>query len=48
MKHQVPLIITSLGAVSDVVDAVHSYGGVVFHDVIKKRHAQKAQEAGVD
>ncbi|GHC62427.1 NAD(P)H-dependent flavin oxidoreductase [Ulvibacter litoralis] len=48
MKHQVPLIITSLGAVSDVVDAVHSYGGLVFHDVIKKRHAEKASEAGVD
>jgi nitronate monooxygenase len=48
MKHQVPLIITSLGAVKDVVNAVHSYGGLVFHDVIKKRHAEKAQEAGVD
>ncbi len=48
VKHQVPLIITSLGAVKDVVNAVHSYGGLVFHDVIKKRHAQKAQEAGVD
>ena len=48
MKHQVPLIITSLGAVRQVVDAVHSYGGLVFHDVVKKRHAQKAAEAGVD
>ncbi|WP_116771357.1 NAD(P)H-dependent flavin oxidoreductase [Maribacter litoralis] len=48
VKHQVPLIITSLGAVSQVVDAIHSYGGLVFHDVIKKRHAQKAAEAGVD
>ena len=48
IKHRVPLIITSLGAVSQVVDAVHSYGGLVFHDVIKKRHAQKAAEAGVD
>lgn len=48
MKHKVPLIITSLGAVSDVVDAVHSYGGLVFHDVIKKRHAEKAAQAGVD
>ena len=48
IKHQVPLIITSLGAVSELVDAVHSYGGLVFHDVIKKRHAQKAAEAGVD
>lgn len=48
MKHEVPLIITSLGAVSDLVDAVHSYGGKVYHDVIKKRHAEKAIEAGVD
>jgi nitronate monooxygenase len=48
MAHQVPLVITSLGAVSDVVDAVHSYGGVVFHDVINLRHAEKALEAGVD
>ncbi|ARN77683.1 2-nitropropane dioxygenase [Nonlabens spongiae] len=48
MKHRVPLVITSLGAVSDVVNAVHSYGGLVFHDVIKKRHAEKAMEAGVD
>ncbi len=48
VKHEVPLIITSLGAVSEVVDAIHSYGGLVFHDVIKKRHAQKAAGAGVD
>ncbi len=47
-KHKVPLIITSLGAVSELVDAVHSYGGLVFHDVIKKRHAEKAAAAGVD
>lgn len=48
VKHKVPLIITSLGAVSQIVDAVHSYGGHVFHDVIKKRHAEKAAQAGVD
>jgi nitronate monooxygenase len=48
IKHQIPLVITSLGAVSDLVNAVHSYGGLVFHDVIKKRHAEKAAEAGVD
>lgn len=48
MKHKVPLVITSLGAVSMVVDAIHSYGGLVFHDIIKKRHAEKATEAGVD
>ena len=48
IKHQVPLIITSLGAVPDLVNAVHSYGGLVYHDIIKKRHAEKAAEAGVD
>ncbi|KNC98927.1 uncharacterized protein SPPG_05890 [Spizellomyces punctatus DAOM BR117] len=48
VKHQVPLVITSLGAARDVVDAVHSYGGAVFHDVTNVRHAQKAAEAGVD
>ncbi|MCJ8168536.1 NAD(P)H-dependent flavin oxidoreductase [Atopomonas sediminilitoris] len=48
IKHKVPLIITSLGAAKEVVDAVHSYGGLVFHDVTTKRHAQKAAEAGVD
>ena len=48
VKHKVPIIITSLGAVSMVVKAIHSYGGLVFHDIIKKRHAEKAQEAGVD
>jgi len=48
VKHQVPLLITSLGAVSDVVDAIHSYGGVVFHDVVNARHGRKAMQAGVD
>ncbi len=48
VKHKVPLIITSLGAVSELVETIHSYGGLVFHDVIKKRHAEKANEAGVD
>ena len=48
VKHQVPLIITSLGAVPDLVNAIHSYGGLVYHDIIKKRHAEKASEAGVD
>lgn len=48
VRHRVPLVITSLGAVSDVVDAVHSYGGVVLHDVINLRHAEKALQAGVD
>jgi nitronate monooxygenase len=48
VRHKVPLVITSLGAVSDVVDAVHAYGGVVLHDVINLRHAEKALDAGVD
>ena len=48
IKHKVPIIITSLGAVSDLVSAVHGYGGLVYHDIIKKRHAEKAAEAGVD
>ncbi|MBR0828615.1 nitronate monooxygenase [Bradyrhizobium manausense] len=47
-KHKVPLVITSLGVVQDVVDTVHSYGGVIFHDVVNRRHAEKAAEAGVD
>lgn len=48
VRHQVPLVITSLGAVKEVVDAVHSYGGQVFHDVTNVRHARKAMAAGVD
>jgi nitronate monooxygenase len=48
VKHKVPLIITSLGAVADLVNDVHSYGGLVFHDVVNARHAQKAAQAGVD
>lgn len=48
VRHRVPLVITSLGAVPDVVSAVQSYGGVVLHDVIRTRHAEKAAAAGVD
>lgn len=48
VKHQVPLLITSLGAVTEVVDAIHSYDGVVFHDVVNARHGRKAMQAGVD
>ena len=48
VEKRVPVIITSLGAVPDLVKAVHSYGGVVLHDVINMRHAAKAIEAGVD
>lgn len=48
VKHKVPVVITSLGAVRDVADAVHSYGGLLFHDVVNRRHAEKAAEVGVD
>jgi nitronate monooxygenase len=48
VERKVPVVITSLGAVAEVVDAVHSYGGVAFHDVISIRHAEKAIAAGVD
>ncbi len=48
VKHKVPIIITSLRPPAEVVAAVHSYGGVVFHDVISLRHAEKAAAQGVD
>jgi nitronate monooxygenase len=48
VKYRVPLVITSLGARTDVNDAVHSYGGLVFHDVINDRFAHKAIEKGAD
>lgn len=48
VRRKVPMIITSLRAPHDVVERVHQYGGVVFHDVISVRHAKKALEAGVD
>ncbi len=48
VKHKVPIMITSLQAPDPVVKAAHRYGGLVFHDVISIRHAQKALEAGVD
>ena len=48
VKHKVPVVITSLSPPAEIVQAVHSYGGLVFHDVISVRHAQKAAEQGVD
>jgi nitronate monooxygenase len=48
MKHEVPITITSLRPPADVVKAAHSYGGIVMHDVISLRHAEKAAEQGVD
>jgi nitronate monooxygenase len=48
VKHRVPIVITSLRPPAEVVQAVHSYGGLVFHDVINQRHAEKAAAQGVD
>ena len=48
VKHEVPIIITSLRPPEEVVKATHSYGGLVFHDVINVRHAKKAADMGVD
>ena len=48
VKHEVPMVITSLGANPVVNEAIHSYGGVVFHDVINDRFARKAVEKGAD
>lgn len=48
VKYKVPIIITSLRAPNEVVGPIHSYGGLVFHDVINVKHAKKAIEAGVD
>jgi len=48
IRHRVPITITSLRAPTEVVAGVHSYGGIVLHDVINVRHAEKALEAGVD
>ncbi len=48
VKYKVPVIITSLGARTDVNDAVHSYGGVVLHDIINNTFARKAVEKGAD
>lgn len=48
VEHEVPIIITSLRPPEEIVEAVHSYGGVVFHDVISLHHAKKAAAQGVD
>lgn len=48
VRHEVPIVITSLSPPAEVVTAVHAYGGLVFHDVISLRHAKKAIEQGVD
>ncbi len=48
VKYRVPIVITSLGAREDVNEAVHGYGGIVFHDVINDRFARKAVDKGAD
>ncbi|MGO1501314.1 MAG: NAD(P)H-dependent flavin oxidoreductase [Marinobacter sp.] len=48
VEHQVPIIITSLHAPTEIVKAAHSYGGLVFHDVTNVKHAKKALSVGVD
>lgn len=48
VKYKVPVVITSLGARTDVNDAIHSYGGIVFHDIINNFFARKAVEKGAD
>jgi nitronate monooxygenase len=48
VKYKVPIIITSLGARVDVNEAIHSYGGVVYHDIINDKFARKAIEKGAD
>lgn len=48
VRHRVPIVITSLGAVREVYETVHAYGGIVLHDVITVRHARKALAIGAD
>ena len=48
VRHKVPVVITSLGARTDVNEAIHSYGGIVLHDIINNMFARKAVEKGAD
>jgi len=48
VEYQVPILITALGITREVTDAIHAYGGLVFHDAINMRHAKRALEANVD
>ncbi len=48
VRHKVPIVITSLGARTDLNDAIHSYGGITLHDIINNRFAKKAIEKGAD
>ena len=48
VKYKVPIVISSLGAVPEVNQAIHSYGGIVLHDIINNRHANSAIRKGAD
>ncbi len=48
VKYQVPILITALGITREVTDAIHAYGGLVFHDAINMHHARRALEMNVD
>lgn len=48
IRHEVPVIITTLGITRELTDAVHAYGGLVFHDATTMKHAKKALDANVD
>src|SRR5207342_1226521 len=48
VKHRVPVVITSLGCNADVIAAIQGYGGIIFHDVINRKQAEKAAARGVD
>lgn len=48
IKYEVPILISTLGITREITDAIHAYGGLVFHDAINVRHAKRALEANVD
>jgi nitronate monooxygenase len=48
IRHEVPIVITTLGITQELTDAVHGYGGLVFHDATTMKHAKKALDANVD
>ena len=48
VQYQVPILITAIGITREVTDAIHAYGGLVFHDAVNMRHAKRALEANVD
>ncbi len=48
IRHEIPIVITTLGITRELTDAIHTYGGLVFHDVVNVKHARKAVEQGVD